>query len=243
MKIRELETKQKIFIISVILLFITIFILLLFINPSNKYGDGITINNYDKYISNLPTDKKNSINSTLYKIVKNNLKSDKLSVNDASIRGDSVKYNYDKSTNINSGSFIVDMQSIKQSYFITYKWSPTDNNVNLSGYTATAACLSSDKLIYGDFTCIDDFYNSKSYINRDPILDYLPYSTFNYTVTATINKDNKADLDVNIILYLSDTRDGNRENSINKYKTEITDWIKLINLIPDNYLINYTISE
>lgn len=242
MRIRELETKQKIIIISIGFIFIALFLLLLFINPGNKYGEGISVNNYDKYISNLPADRRNALNSSLYIITKNNLKTDDINIKDASIREDSVEYNYDKSTNINSGSFIVDMQSVKQSYFMTYEWSSDANNANFSGYTATSACLPASDLIYGAFDCIDGFANSKSNAESDPILIHLPYSTFNYTVTADINANNKADLNVNMVLYTSDTRDGNRDNSINKYKTEITNWITSIGLSPADYLINYSIN-
>lgn len=237
--INKLNTKQKIIIILSGLIFIALFVLLFFITkPDNKYGDGISINNYDKYASNLPVDRRNAINSTLYKTVKNNLKSDNLDIKGATIREGTAEYNYDKPTDINSGSFIVDIQSIKQSYLISYEWSSNENNVNLSGYTATAACLPADKLIYGDFDCKDIFSSPDS----DPILDYLPHSTFNYAITANVGNNNKVDLNVDIILYSSDTRDGNRDNSINRYKSEIMDWIKLKKLNPDDYLINYTIN-
>lgn len=218
------------------------FALLFLFVPGNKYGNGIGVNNYDKYASNLPVDRRDSINATLYKIIKDNSKNGNININDAAIRKDSAEYIYNKTTNINSGSFIIDIPSIKQSYLISYEWSSDENNSNLSGYSATATCLSTDKLIYGDFNCKDNFSNSKNNIDRDPILNYLPYSTFNYTITASINSQNKADLNVGMVLYSSDTRDGNRDNSINKYKTEIINWIKSKSLNPDNYLINYSIN-
>lgn len=239
MIINQLEKKQKIIIISTVIIFVIIFILLFFIQPTNKYSDEISIKNYDKYISNLPKDKRDSINNSLYKIVKNNLNSNNLNVNDANIREGSNNYNYNEALNINSGSFMVDMQSIKQSYLVSYEWSSDTKNDNLSGYTTSITCLSSDKLIYGDFNCKDD---SSLNTNRDPILNYLPYSRFNYVVTATMD-NYKANLNVDIFLFLSDTENGERENSINKYKTEVIDWIKSINLNPDNYLIKYTINE
>lgn len=239
---KQLDRKQKIIIISVVLVFIALFGLLFFFQPNNNYGKGIAINNYDKYVSNLPADSRNSINTAIYKIVKNNLKTSDINVSDATIRKGSATYNYNASTNVNSGSFIVDMQTIKQSYLISYEWSSDDTNVNLSGYTSAASCLPANELIYGDFNCVDSFSNSITNINRDPILDHLPYSTFNYTVTASMNAQNKVDLNVSMILYSSDTRDGNRDNSINKYKVEIVDWIQSIGLNPANYLINYSIN-
>jgi hypothetical protein len=242
MKINELSPKQKIIIISLGFIFISILLLLFLFKPDKKYGDEININNYDKYISNLPADRRSAINSNLYKIIKNNSKTGDPTAKDATIRDKSVKYNYDKSTDINYGSFIVDIKNIKQSYLISYEWSTDENNINLSGYTVMAECLESSKLIYGDFDCKDDFTNSNIKNDRNPILDYLPYSTFNYTITANINNDNKIDLNVDIILYSSDTRDGNRDISINKYMAEVVDWIKSKNLDPANYNINYYIN-
>ena len=241
MKLSELSTKQKIVIISVVILFIAFFILFI-IRPNNGYGNEVGINNYDKYISNLPADRRNSINSTLYNIIKNNLKSGNPKVKDATIREKSVINNYNKITNVNSGTFIVDIPSIKQSYSIYFEWSADINNVNLSGYTAAASCLSKDKLIYGDFGCKDDFTNNKTNNDSSIILDYLPYSTFNYTITADLNDNNKVSLNVAMILYSTDTRDGNRDNSISKYKSEIVNWIKSKSLNPDNYVINYSIN-
>ncbi len=239
MKIRDLEKRQKIILFFAVVIFIVIFILLFFFQPSNKYGSFINIKGYDKYIPNLPTDRKDSLNNTLYNITKANLKSDKLNINDANIRDGSVNYSYDEQTNINYGSFIVDIQSIKQSYLMSYEWSSDSLNNNLSGYTATASCLPSDKIIYNNFNCED----SSSFDNKkDPILDYLPHSTFNYTVTANIDDKNKTNLNVDIILYSSDTRNNERDSSINKYKAEVVDWIKSINLNPDDYTITYTVN-
>lgn len=210
----------------------------------NKYGAEISINNYDKYISNLPVDRRNSLNSTLYNMTKRNLKSGKLNIKDATIRKNSVKYKYNKKTDIHSGSFIVDMKSIKQSYLMSYEWcSDMNHNSNLSGYSAIAECLPSSKLVYGSFRCEDDFANSPNKTKRNPILDYLPYSTFNYTITGNYNKNNKLDLDVNMILYSFNTRNGERNNSIKKYKADVVKWIKSKKLNPNDYLINYIIHE
>jgi hypothetical protein len=242
MRINKLNPKQKIIIISLVFLLIIISMSLFFIKLHDNNNGTIGINNYNKYTANLPADRRDAINNTLYKIVENNSNSNNPSINDAAVRDNSVEDNYNNTTNIHSGFFIVDMKSIKQSYLISYKWSSDENNINLGGYTATASCLSLDKLLYGDFNCKDDFANSTNTTSRNPILDYLPYSTFNYTVTAN-NDSGKITLNVNIILYSSDTRNGQRDNSISKYKTEITDWIKSKKLSPDNYLMNYTINE
>ncbi|MFZ2992017.1 MAG: hypothetical protein WA087_04135 [Candidatus Saccharimonadales bacterium] len=210
---------------------------------NDKYGNEIVINNYNEHVSDLPQDRKDALNSTLYNIVKNNLGSDNFDVNDATIRDGSAKNKYDEPTDINSGSFIVDMPSIKQSYLMTYKWTSKKNSSNLGGYTATAECLTPNKLAYGEFNCEDDFSKSKNNTERNPIMKHLPYSTFNYVISANTDKKGEVTLDVEIILYSADTRDGEREESIKKYKKEVEKWVESTGLDSNNYPINYKISE
>lgn len=239
MIINQLTKKQKIISILLILIFITIFVLLFLFQSGNKYGDEINISGFDKYISNMPADRKSAINSSLYNIIESNLKSNKFDIKDAIIRESSVKDNYNNSTNINSGSFIVDIPSIKHSYLISYEWSSDSNNINMSGYGAIASCLPINELIYDDFNCKDDFNQYKT--QADPILNYLPYEKPNYIITADIN-NSRTILNINLTLYGYDTRDNTEEEAINKYKTEIINWIKSINLNPDNYSLNYIIN-
>lgn len=244
MNFKYLEPTQKKTIIITVSLFLIIIIIIFagyIINSRNTYGEEVKINNYDKYINILPNDRKNAINNSLYNIIKNNLNSDNINIQDAIIRDGSVTTDYNKSTSIYAGSFIVDIPSIKQSYSVTYEWSSIENNINLSGYSATVSCLSSDKLIYSDFNCKDDFINTDKTSN-EILLDSLPYSTFNYTITANIEKDNKIKLNIDMILYSSDTQNNERDNSVNKYKTEIINWIKSKNLNPDDFIINYIIN-
>jgi hypothetical protein len=123
---------------------------------------------------------------------------------------------------------------------MSYEWSSEVNNPNFSGYTAAAQCLSINKLIYGDFNCKDTILTNKN--TTDPILDYLPYSTFNYTITANYVSNSTLELNAKITLYSYDTRNDNEVAAIARYKQEIVDWIKSKNLKPEDYLINYTIN-
>lgn len=206
----------------------------------NKNNKEIQINNYDALIPDLPADRKKALDITLYNVVKNNLKTENFNINDATIRDGSVISEFDKSANIHTGSFIVDLPSIEQSYKATYIWSADKNNINAVGYTATIACLPTDKLVYGNFDCVDDFSHSKIKAERDPILNSLPYSTFNYSITAD-NDSGKIGLNIDIFLYLADTRDGGRDASIKQYESDALDWIKSKKLNPDDYTIKYTI--
>ncbi len=208
-------------------------------HSATEYGDEIRINAYDTYIPNLPAFVRDALNQSLYANVRTNLKSSNFNVGDANIRDGSVKYEFDE-IKTHSGSFIVDMQSIKQSYEMSYKWSQDKNKNILGVYTATK-CLPSSKLLFGDFDCKDYLTDSTNETKPNPILDYLPYSTFNYSITAN-DDSNKIGLNVDIFLYSADTRDGGKEESIKKYKSEVIDWIKLKKLNPDDYSINYNIN-
>lgn len=237
----NINTKKKVIIlVLVLIIFITIPILLYLFRPS-KYGAGIDIKGYDKYISDLPQDRRDSLNSSLYNIVKLNLPNNKkISVNDAYIRDKktTTKF-YDKTTMITSGTFIVDIASLKQSYSMYYEWS-NEIDADFSGYTALAKCLDIDELKYGDFNCkdINSIYKEK----RDPILNYLPYQTFNYIVTASYDSEDKVILDVNIYLSSSDAKDENRDAIIDGYKADFVSWMTSIGYSIEDYTINYIVN-
>lgn len=237
----NINTKKKLAIlISILVIFITIPIILYLFRPS-KYGASIDIKGYDKYISDLPQDRRDSLNSSLYNIVKLNQKDNKkININDAYIRDkESTIKNYDKTTMITSGTFIVDISSIKQSYLMYYEWS-NEIDAEFSGYTALAKCLDIDELKYGDFDCKD--INTMQKEQRDPILDYLPYQTFNYIVTASYDSEDKVVLNVNIYLSSSDAKDENRDAIIDGYKADFMSWMTSIGYNIEDYTINYIVN-
>ncbi len=210
---------------------------------SNPYGDSISINGYEKNITDLPKDRQRALNSSLYFVVEMNLpEGSKIKVNDANIRENSSIANFDTSKNLHSGSFIVDIASLKQSYEMSYKWSGQKNNPYLSGYTALTRCIEDEsKKVYKDFVCTDPFLVAEK--NIDPIIGFLPYSTDHYIVTYTSTASGKGMLNAKIYLFNSDTMGGNRGASISKYKDEIINWIASKNIDPKSYIINYIIED
>lgn len=233
------DNKKKIIILTIAAIFIIIPVTLSLLNNTNGYGVGIEIKGYSKYINDLPQDSKNSLNSTLYNVVKMNLPDNTdINVKDAYIRDKaSTTKEYDEATKITSGNFIVDIASLKQSYLMYYEWS-NDDDAQYSGYPVTARCLSTDKLKYGDFKCKDMFSILED--ARDPIMDYLPHETTNYKVTASYDSDEKIMLDVNIILSASDLINNGREDAINKYKADFAYWMTWIGYDIEDYTVNYT---
>jgi hypothetical protein len=246
MNLSHLTPRQKIIIITVIFLtFIITASVFVYVsnNTGNRYGDGFQITGIDKISPNLPRERYEALSAALHLMVQKNNKPDDASrVSDASVRPDSIEYTYDTENDVHSGSFIIDVQSLKQSYFASYQWSPnTTNNIGLSGYTANVACLAKDKLIYGDFQCIDDFANSPLLELRDPIIDLLPHTTYNYIITANSQIKGEVELDVKIILYAYDTRNSTEQQAVQKYKEEINNWLLSNNLKPSDYKMNYTV--
>ena len=141
-------------VIFVILLIIT----LIQIFRPNPYGPGLRIDNLSDHVSDLSSDRKKSMFAALYRIVQSNL-SDDASVpkSGAIIREGTADIVYNEITDVHSGSFIVDIEEIRQSYKIQYEWSSNETNPNLSGYPMLASCLDQHLVIYKEFKCKDMF--------------------------------------------------------------------------------------
>ena len=237
-----MSARKKVMIIISIVFFLVVVIIVAYVKSiENPFGNYIKIQNYGKYISDLPREKKHFLNSSLYGLVKMNTVGDKkIKVDDAFIREGSVNVGYDKDIDIHHGSFIVDMESIKQSYGLDFEWSSKANNSDFMNTGPPSNCLPIEDLKYGDFGCRDAVTEMEKDI--DPIIEHLPYSTFHHYVTANVGDDGKTGLDVIIYLISSETIEENRQPAIDRYKAEIIEWIKSINLNPDDYIINYQIN-
>lgn len=229
--------KKNIIILSIILIVIIIISVIYTVKQNSSQ---VVIGNYDKFIKSLPQDRKLAINSTLSNIIKSSSSDIKISTSSATIREKSYTEVYNKSEKTYSSTFIVDIPDIKQSYKVLFIWSK-DSSVVLKGDDLIFSCLTKEQLIYGNFNC-SKILNTPE-LNSDPILQFLPYSTFNYTITVGPISNAKMGLNINIYLYLSDTRDGNGDKAIDQYKNEAINWIKLKNLNIDNYSINYIINQ
>ena len=74
-------------------------------------------------------------------------------------------------------TFILDIKSLKQSYDVSYGWTDTldASNNSLTENISYVKCLPDNKLIYGDFNCVD--FDSVIDTPSDPIIKHLPYST------------------------------------------------------------------
>ena len=131
--------------IFIVLLVVTLINLL----RSNPYGPEIKIDNLTGTYKNIPESEQDLIYSELYNIVSNNSEPNaEIPTSGAIIRDDSATSDYDKTNAVHSGSFIVDIPSIEQSYLVQFEWSPSSQSQGLGGYPVVITCLPEDKQIY-----------------------------------------------------------------------------------------------
>lgn len=158
-------------------------------------------------------------------------------IKDAAVRARSLNQSYDKDVGLHRITFILDIKSLKQSYDVSYGWIDESREPN-EYYTENISyvkCLPPDKLIYGEFDCID--FNSVVDAPSDPILKHLPHSTLNYRIT--LDPSLPYTLSVVISTTAADER-GDANAAISRYKEQVLDWIHSVGLDPQDYTINYT---
>lgn len=252
--ITKLQTKfnQKpkfyLTIFSVFLFLITTLIITIAIY-SNLHDERITITNLDSLAKNLSSDKKAELEKLLYFTTKANSDYDvmKLSTTTATIRDHSFKEVYDKYTKIYSGDFLVDIESIQQSYHIYYRWSK-DKQITkeeITPYSSYANCVTKAEAIYGYFKCtnpymdIDDINTKYSQLSM-----LLPYDTIENNIKIHFSEpeqyyDNGGS-------FIRITVDACNNNSLLKYGTlAFEKYLKQYNLKASDYktILNTTCSS
>lgn len=233
--------KTKVIIVLIVATFVLITSLVIFLsikNSKNQFGDEVKISNFNNLVSNLPSERRDAIFASLYKAVRLNSPEIKQEdINNAVIRESSVTQNtLNKGDEIN-GSFIVDIENIRQSYLISYIYADSaEKQVTVSGYSILVRCLDKEDIIYSEFNC-KDIVSIKSG-DLDPIIQYLPYSTLDYSIVARMY-DSNTTLNVKLQLSESDLR-GGESRAVEKYKSEVLDWIREKGFNPEDYTINFT---
>ena len=82
-------------------------------------------------------------------------------------------------------------------------------------------------------------------VESDPIIKDLPHATLNYTLTAHIIKEvnNQSKLVLEAQIQLSQADNGNQAAAVANYKQQIISYIQSLGLDPNNYTIDYTVSN
>lgn len=222
------KKKQLVTIVSFsIFLLIAIPLLIWAFSSSNKGMPSTSITNYSNTVSNLPGDYKDKMQSFLFNIIKlNNSTVDPASIKDSLIREGSHSQKNPKSGQY-SGSFIVDIPSLRQSYKITYKYSREDDGFD-SGYPFISSCVDTSELIYEAFNCKNPQYWETP---DDPLLQKLPYKGSNYTISYYDEK--------NIIVKISLTYSSGTDKFFKSYAEEARAWLVSQGFNLENYSIEY----
>ncbi|OYX39163.1 hypothetical protein B7Z00_00965 [Candidatus Saccharibacteria bacterium 32-50-10] len=233
-----MNLKKLILLISAVILviFIGASIYLYFQQQKNPYGDELTIANLDEYTNDKPAILK-AIRHNLFNLVNRNLETpvESNSVNDVLIRDGTYSQKFNDKTNIHSATFIVDIESLKHSYDISYEWKGDGSiSKDFDEWGTFVKCLPKDKLIYGDFNCKDMFSDLTGPV--DPLIkEILPYENSFYTIRYFI-EGNKTIISVQIMVNNNSSR---TEKRFENYKLQAQEWLKEKGVNLSDYLIQY----
>lgn len=199
---------------------------------NNPYGDQITISNIDDYYKDFDVNEKDLIYHYLHIITSMNVQEGVSIPNSgAMIRDGSASLEHDSTEGIETGKFIVDINSLKQSYGVQFTWVTEETSNYDNGYPVIVYCLDAEEQVYDFNNCIDMFENdTKEYpITNDlPIIEQYytdDYSEFvDYSMLYEITDDK-----LTIII---------KDNSGDSYEYAL-EKIRELGYNPDDYEIKY----
>ena len=209
----------------------------------------LTINNFQEVLPNMPKNSRTIVEQKLYAQVKKSLKdNEKMPTSGALIRKESL-YSFDVGGTLFSGDFIVDIDSVHQSYIIKYFYGGLDGEGEIESSAAVEFyCLTSqDKELYQDFECRKNNLALTDFTHDTPIVYLLPknFSNQRYSLSyapSTTSSSGYAvviEFDPPEAVYLS----GNLEDFVDEKMILIRSWLKENNMDPDDYefIIKYKI--
>jgi hypothetical protein len=216
------------------------------LSPKNEYGERIKIQNYTQKVKNVSDELHNATEAGLYNTVKKNVpeSTNPSKIKDAFIRDNSNSQDYDKGNETYNGKFIVDIESIKQSYLIQYTYVKNDNSDEGLATRVVVSCVNKEDVKYESFKC-DDFVKQQATQN-DNIIQYLPYSNFSFKIAAdTTAGDDKMILLVELRIPESDLKGdvASKQAVVAMYKNEVAKWLETKNLDPTIYTYEYNYDD
>lgn len=192
------------------------------IAPDPNSGTRIAIANFDENVQNISDTRRKGILGAVWKIVKYNNPelADATAIKDAIIRTNSATQD-EVTTGVQySGDFIVDIESLKQSYGVRYAYSTDEYDTFDAGVPSLAYCLEKTNLKYGPFDCKDPLKGQVSV--GDSFLDNLPYTGSLYTVSDGFrDADNKRLIVVKLLLNSKNVS----TDIVERRKTQAREWI------------------
>ena len=222
-----------IYIISAVLIFIIITAIILSTIFSNPYlGKQTNIANLSEYTRGLKSDKETveRIKYNLYEaITRNTPNIDATKLSDVLIRDKTFSQDYNEETKVFSVKYIVDIDSIKQTYRIAYEWSE-DKNAQLNEWGTYVKCPTKEQLKYADFNCNDMF--TEMYGTNDPIIEVLPHYGTLYDIIPNTSNGILENIEIKIFACTSNITDIAEDNARN--------WLKDHDISSDQYEITVT---
>lgn len=231
------------FIIGVVVISLLI-MLLQQIFYRNPYGPEIKIDNFSEFYSSTPKEQQEVIFYQLYNSVSQNVTDTaNIPTSGALVRADTVISDYNAETDVNYGSFIVDIAALEQSYRIQFEWSKDLTNPNLSGYATLITCPDAEYVIYPNFQCTDSLIQAQQQadaLNAEyPIMKDLPIKIdyFKDGVGQHINYNIEGDLSTfadgssSFKIIITDYTGGKYEEALER--------IRSLGYNPDDYVIEY----
>lgn len=162
--LQNLSRKQKIVILVVSQIIFIIAIILIINNTILKPRDRVDTFDNKETLKNVPQAEIELYEQELWKVISKTDKNlDKSVIDDVVVREDSYTEEIDKNNNMHQVSFVIDIDSIQQSYRVILSW----NNSNLN--TPIIDCLPISESKYPNSYC------QGSYRNSDDLTLYLPY--------------------------------------------------------------------
>jgi hypothetical protein len=238
------DKKNRIWIVAMIsamLIIIVILIIVLIPKQAAEPEQVIKINELDKTVKNLPNSELASIESMLRSIVELNIdENSSFDIKDAKVRDGS--YNQTVDDDIIVSTFIVDIESLRQSYKVyDYYSSKNNEEIEKSDYNIQVSCLSKKDLIYGEFKCKDRSTIENNLSEVDQLSFLLPHRTENYEVSLNgYDLDHKGNLSV--VVYVSKDLVTNKsaiDEVVQREIEAIREWIRSEGADPANYNISY----
>lgn len=109
-------------------------------------------------------------------------------------------------------------------------------------YSFVAKDIPYSRLSDEEQKAISDIQDSYAPTKSDPILNYLPYGTTDFSLEAVATDNASLVIKADLLLSAADVR-SNRQASIDAYRQAVIDYIKSIKLDPNSYNIEYTVIE
>ncbi len=226
----QIDKKHKLMILVGLLVFL-LFVGIIIIVSITNITPRLKIDNID-VVQNLSGDVKDALEIDLYRTVDKNT-DEKVPGSGALVRTDTIVSEYNNSTKVYSGNFIVDIDSLKQSYLVQFEWSKEKNNPNLSSTSELISCVrEKEKIIYPDFKCEDQFSFNENTDDADIYLNgYLPHIENLSTGETFVVLENG----INYLFIQLDSCHNNTliEEAINKTKA----WLNSLGVDPNKFTI------